>query len=123
MKKIKAFDPSGCLGPVLRPRLWRIVLLCVLALAQAVLQVGMALIFQYVIDSALAGDGKATLWSALLVADLLLQVGVHGLSMWYTHSTADHFAVVLREKLLDVSPQWEIKTVWGVGYKFEVRNS
>ena len=26
----------------------------------------------------------------------------------------------LREKLEGVSPQWSLKTVWGVGYKFEV---
>jgi DNA-binding response OmpR family regulator len=26
----------------------------------------------------------------------------------------------LREKLEDVSLQWNLKTVWGVGYKFEV---
>ena len=26
----------------------------------------------------------------------------------------------LREKLEGVSSQWELKTVWGVGYKFEV---
>ena len=27
----------------------------------------------------------------------------------------------LREKVENVSDQWELKTVWGVGYKFEVR--
>ncbi len=27
----------------------------------------------------------------------------------------------LREKLEGVSDKWELKTVWGVGYKFEVR--
>ena len=26
----------------------------------------------------------------------------------------------LREKLEGVSDQWSLKTVWGVGYKFEV---
>ena len=26
----------------------------------------------------------------------------------------------LREKLEGVSEQWSLKTVWGVGYKFEV---
>jgi DNA-binding response OmpR family regulator len=26
----------------------------------------------------------------------------------------------LREKLENVSDQWRLKTVWGVGYKFEV---
>ena len=27
----------------------------------------------------------------------------------------------LREKLAGASDKWELKTVWGVGYKFEVR--
>jgi len=34
--------------------------------------------------------------------------------------TVDVHIKRLREKLTDVSPRWEIKTVWGVGYKFEV---
>ncbi len=34
--------------------------------------------------------------------------------------TVDVHIKRLREKLLDVSSQWEIKTVWGVGYKFEM---
>lgn len=100
MKSWKAFDPQGCLRSVLRPRLWRIGLLCVLALVQAVLQVGMAVIFRYVIDAVLAG-GKAAAWSALLIADLLALVGVYALSSWFTSSTADYFAVVLRKRLLE----------------------
>ncbi|MBQ9535108.1 MAG: response regulator transcription factor [Clostridia bacterium] len=35
--------------------------------------------------------------------------------------TVDVHIKRLREKLQDVSPKWEIKTVWGVGYKFELR--
>ena len=35
--------------------------------------------------------------------------------------TVDVHVKRLREKLQDVSDQWEIKTVWGVGYKFELR--
>ncbi|MEE1161969.1 MAG: helix-turn-helix domain-containing protein, partial [Acutalibacteraceae bacterium] len=27
----------------------------------------------------------------------------------------------LREKLENVSDEWSLKTVWGVGYKFEVK--
>ena len=34
--------------------------------------------------------------------------------------TVDVHIKRLREKLQDVSPKWEIKTVWGVGYKFEL---
>ena len=35
--------------------------------------------------------------------------------------TVDVHVKRLREKLQGVSEQWEIKTVWGVGYKFELQ--
>ena len=35
--------------------------------------------------------------------------------------TVDVHVKRLREKLQGVSDQWEIKTVWGVGYKFELQ--
>ena len=37
--------------------------------------------------------------------------------------TVDVHVKRLREKLQDVSPEWEIKTVWGVGYKFELNEN
>ena len=101
MKKMKAFDSGSSLGAVLRPRLWRIVLLCVLALVLAVLQVGMAVIFRYVIDAVISGSDKQIFWAVLLVADLLGQVGIHALSTWYTNSTADRLTVALRGRLLE----------------------
>jgi ATP-binding cassette subfamily B protein len=61
----------------------------------------MAVIFRYVIDAVLSGSDKRLFWSVLLVVDLLAQVGIHALSTWYTHSTADHFTVVLRKRLLE----------------------
>lgn len=100
MKSLRAFISNGCLRLVLRPCLWQIGLLCVLALVQAVLQVGMAVIFRYVIDAALDG-GNVHLWSVLLIADLAAQIGVYALSSWYTGSTADYFTVALRKRLLE----------------------
>ena len=35
--------------------------------------------------------------------------------------TIDVHVKRLREKLASASDKWELKTVWGVGYKFEVR--
>ncbi len=35
--------------------------------------------------------------------------------------TVDVHIKRLREKLHDTSPKWELKTVWGVGYKFELK--
>ena len=37
------------------------------------------------------------------------------------YRTVDVHIRRLREKLEGVSEQWNLKTVWGVGYKFEVR--
>ena len=36
--------------------------------------------------------------------------------------TVDVHVKRLREKLEDVSDKWILKTVWGVGYKFELLN-
>ncbi|MBQ8797303.1 MAG: ABC transporter ATP-binding protein [Oscillospiraceae bacterium] len=99
MKSLKVFNHSSCLWAALRPRLWRIGLLCALTFVQAVLQVGMAVIFRYVIDAVLGG-GNTVLWTILLLTDLLAQVGIHALYSWYTASTADHFTVSLRRRLL-----------------------
>ena len=46
---------------------------------------------------------------------------VWGFDFFGDTRTVDVHIKRLREKLLDLSPQWEIKTVWGVGYKFEVK--
>ena len=102
MKKTNVFDRNSCLGAALRPRLWRIGFLCALTLVQAVLQVGMAVIFRYVIDAVLSG-GNTVLWGGLLLIDLFAQVGIHGLHSWYTASTADHFTVLLRRRLLQTA--------------------
>lgn len=36
--------------------------------------------------------------------------------------TVDVHVKRLREKLENVSAQWELKTVWGIGYKFEIKD-
>lgn len=100
MKRLKVFDPRGALGPVLGPYRWRIAILSLMALVQSVLQVGMALLFRYVIDAVLYG-GKTFLWAALLVGDLVAQIGIHTLSSWYAGSTTDRLTVALRERLLE----------------------
>ena len=37
------------------------------------------------------------------------------------YRTVDVHIKRLREKVENVSDQWALKTVWGVGYKFEVK--
>jgi len=45
---------------------------------------------------------------------------VWGFDYFGDSRTVDVHIKRLREKLESVSPQWSLKTVWGVGYKFEV---
>ena len=45
---------------------------------------------------------------------------VWGFDYFGDSRTVDVHVKRLREKLEDVSPRWNLKTVWGVGYKFEV---
>ena len=47
---------------------------------------------------------------------------VWGFEYYGDSRTVDVHVKRLREKLEGVSDQWTLKTVWGVGYKFEVRN-
>ena len=46
---------------------------------------------------------------------------VWGFEYFGDSRTVDVHVKRLREKLDGVSPSWELKTVWGVGYKFEVK--
>ena len=45
---------------------------------------------------------------------------VWGFEYYGDSRTIDVHVKRLREKLDGVSKKWELKTVWGVGYKFEV---
>ncbi len=46
---------------------------------------------------------------------------VWGFDYYGDSRTIDVHVKRLREKLAGASDKWELKTVWGVGYKFEVR--
>ncbi len=46
---------------------------------------------------------------------------VWGFDYYGDSRTVDVHVKRLREKLEDVSDRWSLKTVWGVGYKFEVK--
>lgn len=46
---------------------------------------------------------------------------VWGFDYYGDSRTVDVHVKRLREKLEDVSEEWTLKTVWGVGYKFEVK--
>ena len=46
---------------------------------------------------------------------------VWGFEFYGDSRTVDVHVKRLREKLEGVSDKWELKTVWGVGYKFETK--
>lgn len=46
---------------------------------------------------------------------------VWGFDYYGDSRTVDVHVKRLREKLENVSPEWSLKTVWGVGYKFEIK--
>ena len=46
---------------------------------------------------------------------------VWGFDYYGDSRTVDVHVKRLREKLEDISSEWSLKTVWGVGYKFEVK--
>ena len=52
--------------------------------------------------------------------DQLLDI-VWGLDCYVDSRTVDVHIKRIREKLEGVSDKWELKTVWGVGYKFETK--
>lgn len=85
---------------ILRPYRGRIAFLSVCTVLQSVLQVGLALLTRFVIDSAVKGTPDFGMWTALLVADLLLQVCLHALLTWRLNSTMDRFVASLRYRLL-----------------------
>ncbi len=47
---------------------------------------------------------------------------VWGFDYFGDSRTVDVHIKRLREKLENVSPEWSLKTVWGVGYKFELKD-
>jgi len=47
---------------------------------------------------------------------------VWGFDYYGDSRTVDVHVKRLREKLENISPKWELKTVWGVGYKFETKD-
>ena len=97
MKKKRS---NARLRQLLRPYAGRLTVLSLCTLLQAVIQVAMALLMQQVIDAAVSGDPRRWYWAALLLADLVAQVLLHGLHSWLTGSTVDRFTAGLRARIL-----------------------
>lgn len=84
----------------LKPYSGRILVLSVLTVLQSLLQVVLALLSRFVIDAALGAGENLALWGAVLVADMLALVGVHGALVWCSGSTLDRMAAKLRQEML-----------------------
>lgn len=84
----------------IRPYRLRLLSISLLMVFQSFLQVSMALLTRYVIDTALRGSKQLILWGILLALDIALQIGVNGLLNWYSASTTDRMVATLRERLL-----------------------
>lgn len=97
---MKTSMKTSAMGMFFRPWGGRIFLLCVLTLAQSVLNVGMAFLSRFVIDAALERTGQLLVWGGLLVADILLLVAVHMVLSWLASSTTDTMVTRLRSRLL-----------------------
>lgn len=85
---------------ILRPYYGRALMISALSVLQAVIQVGLALIMRGLIDAAVNASPSLEKWTVLLIVDLVLQVVIHGVTSWYSSSTADRFSASLRGKLL-----------------------
>ena len=77
-------------------------------------------------DRALAEQGLTGVQASVLLHILENSQGETSLTdlhreMGYSMSAASTMVKRLREKLEGASDQWNLKTVWGVGYKFEVK--
>ena len=88
------------LRQLIRPYRFRLAGLSLLMMLQSFLQVSMALLIRFVIDTAREGSGGFALWAALLALDLLGQAGIYVLLNWYTGSTTDRMVASLRNRLL-----------------------
>ena len=91
-------NPS--LKSVLKPYRGRVLLLCLLTVTLSALQVGMALLFRFVIDAAL-NDGKGlTFWGGLLVGDMVAIAAIYALLIWCNGATEDRLRAEMRSGIL-----------------------
>ena len=84
---------------MIRPYRWKILLISILAVLQALLLVSVAVVMKYVIDSALTG-GNLPFWGAVLIANLAAIVVTLTAQNWICGSCADKFSAGLRKDLL-----------------------
>ena len=85
---------------ILRRHWGRILWLCVLTVVLAVLQVMIAVLSRFLIDSAVQGGKDLLFWGALLAADILAIVGFNCWASWCTGSASDKLVAHMRQSIL-----------------------
>jgi len=88
---------------LIQPSAGAITCLHVITVLQSICQVAMAVVTKFVIDSALAADGRLLLFGCLLVALLLIIVALHSWHRWLAGSTTDRCVARLRQALLQTA--------------------
>lgn len=88
------------LKSLLRPKRGSIIGVSALTVVQSVLQVSMAVVTRFVIDSAISANGKLLFWGLMLAANIGLLIGVHALLAWSANSATDKFTAKLRRDLV-----------------------
>ncbi len=98
--KTSASAPGHLVHTICRPYRWQIILLSVMTVLQSVCQVALAILMRFVVDSAVAGDGKLTFWGVLLAVDIALLIGFYCGISWLRGSATDRFTGALRQDIL-----------------------
>lgn len=99
MKRKEAFY-KGPLYQILRPYRWWVALLSFLTVLESMLQVLLAVLTSFVIDSALSASADFAQWGVALLADGLLLVLLHSGISWMTGSVSDRVGMQLRYSML-----------------------
>lgn len=98
--KTSASAPGHLVHTICRPYRWQIILLSIMTVLQSVSQVALAILMRFVVDSAVAGDGKLTFWGVLLAVDIALLIGFYCGISWLRGSATDRFTGALRQDIL-----------------------
>lgn len=92
--------PGPHLSGALKAHRGKVLLLSGVTVLQSVLQVALAVITRFVIDSAIGDRRSLPLWGAALLGDSLLLILVHMILLWYSGKAVDGATAELRGRIL-----------------------
>ena len=103
MRNKKERTTWASLRKLMKPFLGSVAALVIMTIVQSLLQVGLAMMSQSVIDSALAGNDRFWFYGAILLGILLSLVAVYGLLSWYAGSAVDRSVAKMRMALMEAA--------------------